>query len=254
MVDGFRSVPTLIELGSGSSTKTRRLIGATLDRYESAHYVPIDVSPTILEESARALLDEFPGLQLTGYAADYRIALDRLPNQPREPRVFLFLGSSIGNYTPAGARDLLSHVARAMRREDRFLLGTDLAKSPSVLEPAYDDSAGVSAQFNLNLLGRINRELGGEFDLSTFSHRARYRDDPPRVEMHLVSLRKQRIAIPGAGLVAHFREGEAVHTEDAHKYTPALLEELAREAGFAEDARWTDPAGLFQVQRWRPIG
>jgi len=246
-------LPALIELGSGSSTKTRRLIGALLDRHGRLHYYPIEVSPTILADSARSLVDEFPQIRVTGYADDYREALDGLAKRLEgRPKLVLFLGSSLGNYAPAEAVALLKAIARALGPDDRLLLGTDMVKDRAVLEPAYDDAAGVTAAFNRNLLARINRELGADFDLSAFDHRAAYRDDLERVEMHLVSRADQSVRIPGAGLVARFAEGEAIHTENSHKYTSESLQMLATRSGFVEEAAWSDALGWFRVQRWRP--
>lgn len=252
MVAGFDRPPAIVELGSGSSTKTRRLIAAARERYGALHYLPIDVSPTILEASAHDLTREFPGLRVTGFASDYRVALGRLTSRLRGPKLVVFLGSSLGNSEPAEAVALLGEVAAAMGPEDRFLLGTDLDKDRAVLEAAYDDAEGVTARFNRNLLVRINRELGADFAPERWGHEARYRPELRRVEMHLVSRGEQVVNFDGLGLTARFADGESIHTENSHKYTPALLADLAARAGFAEEAHWTDPRGLFRVQRWRP--
>jgi L-histidine N-alpha-methyltransferase len=251
MVAGFERAPAMVELGSGSSTKTRRLIGAGLARYGELHYLPIDISPTILEESAEFLVREFPRLRVTGYAADYRVALDRMAGRLRRPKLLVFLGSSVGNYEPDNAVDLLRHVAGAMGPCDRFLLGTDLDKDRATLEAAYDDAKGVTAMFNRNLLVRINRELGGDFAPERFAHEARYRPEWRRVEMHLVSRGKQTVRIPGAGLTVRFADGESIHTENSHKYTAEDLANLAARAGFVEESAWTDRQGRFRVQRWK---
>ena len=251
MVRGWLADPVMVELGSGSSSKTRRLIEAALQLYGSLHYVPIDVSRTILEESAEALVEAYPKLRVTGFAANYRDALAGVVERFDRPKLFLFLGSSLGNYEANDAVELLSLVARSMDPSDRLLLGTDLDKDPSVLEAAYDDSARVTARFNLNLLERINRELGGGFDPESFEHRARYRGDLRRVEMHLVSRVDQEVAIPSAGLKARFAAGESIHTENSHKYTPETLRSLADRSGFQEEAAWTDPDERFRVQLWR---
>lgn len=252
MVAGWSRPPALIELGSGSASKTRRLIAAALYRYGSLHYLPIDVSPTILEESARALVRDFPGLRVTGYADDYHEALARACARLPGPKLVVFLGSSLGNFEWEEAVAFLGRIASDLSPEDRLLLGTDLDKAPAVLEAAYDDAAGITARFNRNLLARINRELGGQFRPERFAHRARYRPDPPRIEMHLVSLVDQEVPIPGAGLAARFAAGEVILTEKCHKYRPELLRELAHRAGCAEEAAWTDPRGWFRIQRWKP--
>jgi len=253
MVAGWVAGPVMVELGSGSSSKTRRLIASALRAYGSLHYVPIDVSRSILEESAEALVENYPGLQVTGYAANYRDALLGVPERFDRPKLYLFLGSSLGNYELDEAVDLLALIARGMDPADRLLLGTDLDKDPEVLEAAYDDARRVTARFNLNILERINRELGGRFDLDRFEHRSRYNPDRRRVEMHLVSRADQEVAIPGAGLEAvRFARGESIHTENSHKYTLELLATLADRAGFLEEAAWTDRQGRFRLQRWQP--
>jgi dimethylhistidine N-methyltransferase len=254
MVDGWTRSPALVELGSGSASKTRRLIGAALKRYGRIHYVPIDVSPTALVESAEALVSQFPDLRVTAFAASYRGALQGVAARVGGPRLWIFLGSSLGNYAADEAVALLAELAAAMGPDDRLLLGTDLVKDPAVLEAAYDDAQGVTAQFNLNLLVRINRELGADFDLDQFAHRAVYRADVARVEMHLVSRADQVVQVPGANLSVHFFEGETIHTENSHKYTPETLAALAARAGFAEEAAWTDPRGFFRLQRWQALG
>ncbi len=251
MVNGWLSDPVMVELGSGSSSKTRRLIRASLQAYGSLHYVPIDVSKTILEESAESLVAEYPELRVTGFAANYRDALAGVVERFDRPKLFIFLGSSLGNYETDQAVDLLKLLARSMDSSDRLLLGTDLDKAPKTLEAAYDDAQGVTAQFNLNLLTRINRELGGNFDLDRFDHQARYRADLRRVEMHLVSREAQEVTIPGAGLTVRFDAGESIHSENSHKYTLEILEDLAHRSGFEEEAAWTDAESRFRVQRWR---
>ena len=252
MVAGWVADPILVELGSGSSSKTRRLIEAALRAYGRLHYVPIDVSRSILEESANALVGQYPSLRVTGYAANYQDALAQIAGRFDRPKLFIFLGSSLGNYETEAAVDLLSLVARGMNASDRLLLGTDLDKNEAKLEAAYDDAEGVTAQFNLNLLERINRELGGNFALDQFRHESRYKARHRRVEMHLVSQADQMVTIPAASVSIRFAQGESIHTENSHKYTPGLMAELAERAGFEEEAGWTDAGSQFRVQRWRP--
>ena len=252
MLQGWSGTgPSLIELGSGSSIKTRRLLGAALELYGSARYVPIDVSPAILESSARDLIDEFARLRITAYAGDYRAALDEISRKIRGPKFFVFLGSSLGNYAEPQAIGLLRLLAQTMGPKDRLLLGTDLVKDRSTLEAAYDDSQDVTAAFNRNILVRINRELDADFDPWAFTHRAIYREEFERVEMHLVSSRAQKVRIPGAEFVVDFNPGESIHTESSHKYTPKSLAKIAEQSGFAEEASWTDAKGWFRVQKWR---
>ncbi len=251
MVDGWLADPVMVELGSGSSTKTRRLIEAALATHGRLHYVPIDVSRSILEESARDLVRTYPELHVTGFAANYRDALAGVVERFDQPKLFVFLGSSLGNYEVGEAVELLSLIARSMDPADRLLLGTDLDKDPATLEAAYDDAQGVTGRFNLNILERINRELGGGFVPRNFEHQARYRADLRRVEMHLVSRVDQEVLIPDAGLTVRLARGESIHTENSHKYTPEALRTLADRSGLREEAAWTDPAGLFRVQLWR---
>ena len=244
--------PTLIELGSGSAMKTQRLIAAGLRDHGRLHYVPIDVSPSALEESARRLAGRFRALRVTGYVADYRRGLERIMARARGPRLIIFLGSSLGNYAMDSAAELLTMIGRTMRTDDRLLLGTDMAKEPSVLEAAYDDAQGITAAFNLNLLHRINRELGADFQVEAFQHRAAYHPDRGRVEMHLISTRDQTVRIPAADLAIRFAAGESIHTESSHKYTAEMLAWLREHAGFVEEAAWIDDRGWFRLQRWRP--
>ncbi len=254
MVAGWERPPALVELGSGSAIKTQRLIEAALRRYGSVHYLPIDVSSTFIEESAESLLRVYPDLRITGHVADYRTELGRVAERLTGPKLVIFLGSSLGNYEPREASALLRQVAWVMGPSDRLLLGTDLDKDRAVLEAAYDDAQGVTARFNLNLLARVNRELGADFDLDAFAHQARYCADLERVEMHLVSLMDQTVTIPASRLTATFSDGESIHTENSYKYTSARLKDLAARAGLEEEHAWTDDQGLFRLQRWKLKG
>ena len=166
------------------------------------------------------------------------------------PKLVIFLGSSLGNYATEDAAALIGQVSRALGPADRFLIGTDLAKDAATLEAAYDDARGVTAEFNRNLLARINRELGADFDPKQFDHQARYRPDRKRVEMHLVSRSRQVVRIPAAELTIRFEAGESIHTENSHKYTRAELRSLAEHAGFVEESSWTDRRTMFRVRRW----
>ena len=243
--------PTIIELGSGSAVKTQSLLAAGLRRFGRLHYVPIDVSPSALEDSAHRLTRRFPTLRVTGYVADYRRGLERIMARARGPRLIVFLGSSLGNYELDTAVELLTMIGRRMQPDDHLLLGTDMAKDRSVLEPAYNDSRGVTAAFNLNLLHRINRELGANFIVESFAHKAVYEPGRNRVEIYVVSTREQVVQIPAAGLTVHFAEGEMIHTENSHKYTREMLTSLQSAAGFVEEVAWTDTHGWFRVQLWR---
>ena len=251
MVAGFSAPPLVVELGSGSSRKTKWLLEAACDRYGTIEYVPIDVSGELLKASARVLVGSLAGLRVTGLVGDYLAALRAVAGYSERPRLFLFLGSSLGNYDEQSALDLLRVVRAACRAGDRLLLGTDLEKDARILEAAYNDQAELTAAFNKNLLARINRELGGNFALEAFDHRARYEAARSRIEMHLVSRREQRAWIEDLALLAEFEEGETIHTENSHKYTEAGLAKLARRACFVEELAWTDDAGWYRVQLWR---
>lgn len=240
----------MIELGSGTSTKTKRLIDALVRRQESLCYLPIDVSASILERSSHELLNAFPGLTVTAFAADYTRALRFLAGEA-EPvpeglrTAVIFLGSSIGNLTDEAAGKLLHRIRAILRPGDAFLLGADLRKNEDVLLAAYDDALGVTAAFNRNLLVRINRELGGTFPVHRFAHRARYNEARSRMEMHLESLDQRTVDIRDLDLAIPFAAGETIHTESSHKYDRPQLEALATSTGFRLAKRWTDSKNRF---------
>lgn len=246
IAQAFGTPVRLVELGSGSARKTRHLIDAILERQEKLDFLPVDVDAGILASSARELLTDYRGLSITAICGDFREPAALLgPFLPRSPEktIVLFLGSSIGNLDPAAAGAMLANLRTTLAAGDALLLGADLRKSPAILEPAYDDALGVTAAFNLNLLARINRELGGTFDLASFAHRAFYNPDEGRIEMHLASKTTQRVLIDGYEVA--FEEGESIHTENSHKYDEASLDALARAGGFRIDRRWTDSNGYF---------
>jgi len=240
-----RPVQRMVELGSGSARKSRLLIEALLARQEELEYVPVDVDAGVLETSAAALLDEFAELTIHAVCADFRDPAVALRDiiEPDGRTVVLFLGSSIGNLDFDAAASMLASLRTLLAPGDALFLGADLKKSKEVLEPAYDDPLGVTASFNLNLLGRINRELGGDFDLAAFAHRAFYNEAEGRIEMHLVSRRAQTVRV-GANQYS-FAEGESIHTENSYKYDDATLAALAARAGYRIERRWTDAKGWF---------
>ena len=243
----FAARAMMVELGSGNAEKTRILIEAFLRRHEALRYVPVDISRETLEDTARAVRDAYPALEILAVAGDYLDGLRYLGTGDRMPAVIVWLGSSIGNLERPDAAAFLRRVGRAMSPEDRLLVGIDLRKNPGILEPAYDDSRGVTARFNLNILARINRELGGRFDLGTFRHRAVYDAEIGRIEMYLVSTRAQRVRIDRLDLTAGFDACEAIHTENSYKYSVAEIEELARGGDLRLDAQWLDCEGRFSV-------
>jgi L-histidine Nalpha-methyltransferase len=248
-IAGFLSAPVrLVELGSGDGQKTRLLIEALIARQGDLEYLPIDISEAAVEASARVLLAAYPDLRVTAYVGEYQQALPVIhplasPSMGRT--LVLFLGSTLGNLDPEDRPPLLRGVRGLLAPGDAFLLGVDLKKSEDVLIPAYDDPLGVTAAFNLNLLGRINRELGGEFDLASFRHRAVYNREAGRIEMHLESRRTQTVAVRSLGIEASFEEGETIHTESSYKFDLDQVAALAREAGFELRRTWTDPRRWF---------
>ena len=234
----------LVEFGSGAGVKVRLLLAAL--RYPAA-YVPVDISRGHLLAAAASLASDFPGLRIAPVCADYtgRFALPRLPgSRPRRLAGF-FPGSTIGNFTPAEAAGFLRRTGQLLGRGSMMIVGVDLLKDAAVLEAAYDDAAGVTAAFNLNLLARINRELDADFDLAAFSHEARWNAGESRVEMHLVSRAAQSVRIGGDRV--GFARGESVHTENSYKYTLAGFAAIARSAGYDPVASWTDPDDLFSI-------
>ena len=240
----------LIELGSGSAEKTRYLIDALFQRQPELHYTPVDISEASLEAASLELLRTYPDLRITAYQADYFTALEALAaggkqKQDYSRTIALFLGSNIGNFDEEQSRGFLRAVRRALTVNDALLLGADLKKSAAVLVPAYDDSLGVTAAFNLNLLVRINRELGGDFDLRKFTHRAIYNGERGRIEMHLVSGERQSVRIRSLDLKIRFEAGETIHTENSYKFDAEQIAALARDSGFALRHSWHDERETF---------
>ena len=234
----------LIEYGSGSSTKTRLL----LDHLEQpAGYVPIDISREQLRQSAQAIAQAYPGLQVLPVVADYTADFEiPLPRTRPARRVAYYPGSTIGNFVPEDAKRFLARIARVCGPEGGLLIGVDLKKDPLMLHRAYNDALGITARFNLNLLTRLNRELDATFALDQFRHYAFYNPVFARVEMHLVSLIDQRVRV--AGVEIPFERGESIWTEASYKYSPEEFASLAAAAGWRLEQVWTDDRGLFSVQ------
>lgn len=238
----------VIEYGSGSGRKTRILLKAL----EPVAYVPIDISREQLRATASGIARDFPGLAVTAMCADYSraLTLPRLDGSRR--RIVYFPGSTIGNFSPVAASGFLVNACRLVGAGGGLLIGVDLKKDPARLNAAYNDRAGITAAFNLNILSRINRELGADFDLAAFRHQAFYNEPRGRVEMHLLSLKDQRVVI--GGRMVRFRAGETIHTENSCKYSVHGFQTLAREAGFEPVECWTDPQRLFSVHYLRVPG
>ena len=237
---------TIVELGAGTATKTQLLVAAAVRRFGAARFVPVDVSPTPLAIAAARIAAEVPGATVTPWAVSHDEALPRIAALPG-PKVVLFVGSSIGNYEGADAVALLAGVRRTLAPGDALVLGTDLRKDPATLVRAYDDAAGVTAAFNKNVLARINRELGGGFDLDRFAHVAVWNPAQSRIEMHLESIGAQVVAIEALGLRVRFRDGERIHTESSVKYDDAMVDAMLWAAGLRRAATFTDERGWFAV-------
>jgi L-histidine N-alpha-methyltransferase len=241
----------LAELGSGSSIKTRLLIEPCLGRQKDLVYYPIDILASALKESADRLVKAYPLLRVVGLEGEFADGICYLGEQPGPPRLVAFLGSTIGNFTEEENDAFFAMLRRELRLEDHFLLGADLLKDPAILIPAYDDAQGVTAQFNLNILRRINEALGADFDVAAFRHQALFNERQSRIEMHLVSLRKQTVEIGKLGLTAAFEAGETIHTENCYKHSPEALRALLARHGFQVVTRWSDPDqwfGLFLIK------
>jgi dimethylhistidine N-methyltransferase len=232
----------VVEFGSGSSTKTPHLLA----RAVPAAYVPIDISGDFLRDSAAALAGQFPGLQVIPVEHDFTVPL-RLPDEIAAlPRLGFFPGSTIGNFAPGAAVDLLRAMAATLGLGALLLIGIDRVKDKRILIPAYDDAAGVTAAFNLNLLHRINRELDGTIPVEAFSHAARWVEGPSRIEMHLLA--QEPVAFAVAGERFTMAAGETIHTENSHKYGSRDARLLLRAGGWEPVAEWIDGDGLFEMQ------
>jgi L-histidine N-alpha-methyltransferase len=236
----------LVEFGSGSSRKTSLLLGA-LGTVPA--YVPIDIAAESLTEAAEWLSGQHEGLTILPLIADFTTTRALPPVATRKKRLGFFSGSTIGNLTHEEAASFLANAARLLGKGSTFLVGVDLKKPVSILLPAYNDGGGVTASFNLNLLVRINRELGGNFDLSRFAHDAVWNDEAGRVEMYLVSLTNQ--TVHAVGRAFDFSKGERIHTENSHKYTVAEFQTLARASGWLPVKAWTGPDRLFSLHLLR---
>jgi L-histidine N-alpha-methyltransferase len=243
---------SLVELGSGNASKTRLLIEAFLRRSGGLRYVPVDISRSVLEASSHALLDAYPELEVVAVAGEYGAGLRHLRREITGPKLVAWLGSNIGNLGRDEAAGFVRAVRETLAPEDRILVGIDLRKPARVLEPAYDDAQGVTARFSLNLLQRINAELGGKFDPEAFAHRAVYEEEEGRVKIDLVSRKRQKVSIAYLDLEVRFAAGEPIHTESSYKYSPGEIDALAGSCGLRLDARWLDAGRRFSLNLLAP--
>ena len=236
----------LVELGSGSSTKTRILI-QILERLQTyVEYIPIDIS-RILKTSSRILQSDFKRLHITGIIDEYESGLKFLKYYDTKKNLIIFLGSSFGNFDLEDSSKFLSKINSAMKKDDLFLIGLDLVKDKKILECAYNDSEGITAQFNLNILSRINSELGGNFDLQKFRHHAVYNEDQNKIDMYLRSIDRQTISIPQADLTLNLEKDELIHTENSQKFTISNIKQISEKAGFEIKDMWYDEKQYFAM-------
>jgi len=239
--DSFR----LVELGSGTSTKTR-LILDVFKKFQRIEYFPIDISE-ILAESSEVLQSEYDNLHITGIIDTYEGGLEFLKNYDAKKNLIIFLGSSYGNFAPDDGVQFLKKINSTLKSGDLFLIGLDLVKDASILESAYNDSEGVTAAFNLNVLSRINDELDADFDLDTFTHYSMYNEKSQRIEMYLKSLVNQSIVISKSGVTIPLKKDELIHTEYSHKFKLSQLDSFFEDAGFVVNHTWCDEKKYFSL-------
>lgn len=241
----------MIELGAGSCDKTQILLRAAVERQDTVLYEPVDVSPAPMEAARERIEAAIPGVLVSPRVQDYTHGLALDAPLCGERRLVLYIGSSIGNFEPAEAHALLASVRATLAPGDALLLGVDLVKKESYLHAAYNDAAGVTEAFNRNLLHRLNRELGANFKPEMFAHRAVWNERESRIEMHLESLLRQMVTIPGASsgedMLIEFARGETIHTENSYKYRPGQAETMLKACGFAPRRTWNDEQGWFSV-------
>ena len=244
---------TIVELGAGSASKTELLLRAAVRYQRECIYVPIDISAAALEQATLRLVGSIAGLTVHPVLATHERAFDSIRSLP-SPALAMFIGSSIGNFEDSEALALLRGLNGARDSRSWLLLGADLRKSPTHLIPAYDDSTGITAAFNKNVLTRINRELGGHFDIERFRHAARWNEEASRIEMHLVSVGEQEVAIDALSMRVPFRAGETIHTESSIKYDEGRIHRLLTESGFEPGTPYFDTDKLFAVSMARASG
>src|SRR5258708_1599048 len=236
----------LVELGSGTAAKTRVLLDAMQDAGTLSRYVPFDVTEAVVRDCAETLVNEYPGLEVHGVIGDFERHLDRVP-PPIGPRVIAFLGGTIGNFTPGSRRRFLRSIGKLLGPGDSLLLGTDLVKDPGVIEAAYDDAQGVTAEFNRNVLHVLNRELGADFDVDDFDHVAMFDEHHEWIEMRLRARSEQEVTIADLDLVVEFEAGEELRTEITAKFTRPRLEGDLAAAGMELVSWHTDADDLFAL-------
>jgi L-histidine N-alpha-methyltransferase len=245
----------LVELGSGTAAKTRLLLRAMAGAGTLRRYVPLDVTEAMIRETAERLVEELPGLSVHGIVGDFERHLAHVPPADDGPRIVAFLGGTIGNFPPGSRRRFLRSIARLLRPgQDWLLLGTDLVKDPAVLEAAYDDAPGVTAEFNRNVLEVVNRELDADFDVAAFEHVAFFDREREWIEMRLRASRRMRVRVGALGLDVDFEPREELRTEISAKFSPERLRGDLAAAGLELGELLTDPDGLFALSLSTPAG
>lgn len=236
----------LVELGSGTSIKTRLLLDVFTTLQKKIEYFPIDISE-ILTESSELLLKDYVDLHITGIIDTYEGGLEFLKTYDDKKNLIIFLGSSFGNFTPKDGYQFLQKIHSTMKSDDLFLIGLDLVKDKEILESAYDDSQGITAKFNLNVLSRINAELDADFDLNNFAHHAIYNDKDQRIEMYLQSLVNQSVIVSKSNLALNLEKDELIHTEYSHKYRLTQIHDFLTKSGFKIKHTWLDDKKYFSL-------
>jgi len=234
----------LVELGSGSSTKTRLLINALLKNQEHVEYFPIDISDVLIE-SVKKIHNDYKTLQVTGIIDTYENGLDFIEHYDDKPNLITFLGSSFGNFNEDDGNNFLKKIHDLMKSTDYFLVGLDMEKDSDILFKAYNDTKGLTAKFNLNVLERINKELDADFKISKFAHKAYYNESKGRIEMYLRSLSDQTVTIPKAGISIQLSANELIHTENSHKFTMSQIDSMFEEVGLDIVQIWFDTKKYF---------
>jgi dimethylhistidine N-methyltransferase len=250
MVCAAGEASTIIELGAGTAKKTMLILRAALDLHPAVTFIPVDVSSFALEVAQRRVRSELPQVAVQPLVLDYAQRSSTLAQLPGR-KLVLYIGSSIGNFEPMAASALLRRLRSSLTPGDSLLLGTDMRKSADVLLPAYDDASGVTAQFNLNILARINREFDADFDLDLFAHSVTWNERDSRIEMHLESLADQLVNINALDITVPFVSGETIHTENSYKFTPSMIASLAANGGFHIEQSWSDERNWFTVTLFR---
>jgi dimethylhistidine N-methyltransferase len=251
MIHAAGEASTIIELGAGTARKTMLVLRAAFDAHAAevnpgVTFIPVDVSSSALEVAYDRVRSELPQIAVHPIVADYTRRMSALSELPGR-KLVLYIGSSIGNFEPMAASALLRRLRSSLNPGDSLLLGTDMRKPVDVLLRAYDDSSGVTARFNLNVLARINREFDADFELDRFAHLVRWSERDSRIEMHLQSRVSQRVRIDALDLTVEFEPGETIHTENSYKFTPPMLEALALNGGFRIEQSWSDPREWFRL-------